>query len=215
MGRVEKIGQFEGLRGILCIIVIIHHFSISFFVNNPYPQLLLSDGNFAVMAFLFLSGYLVNLKVLNTENNITFKSFLNYVKRRYCRLLPTIAIVVLFSGILFFSGNIRTTYAIERLGLSAQSKLATNFLDTEIQSVTQVLYEAFVGAFISRPYLNPPFWTIKYELWGCAFCYVVSFVKKTTHRDLIYITLILLCYYFGDIYLSCVMGGGILIRYIK
>ena len=89
---------------------------------------------------------------------------MNYVKRRYCRLLPTIAIVVLFSGILFFTGNIRTTCAIERLGLSAQSKLATNFLDTEIQSVTQVLYEAFVGAFISRPYLNPPFWTIKYEL---------------------------------------------------
>ena len=81
--NAEKMIYLDGLRGVFCIVVIIHHFMMAFFPNSP--QILYNDGNMAVMYFLLLSGFVMPLNIFkkNTKNDIKSiaKESCSYLKK--------------------------------------------------------------------------------------------------------------------------------------
>lgn len=79
-------------------------------------------------------------------------------------------------------------------------------------SVFEMLYEAFLGSFIQRPYLNPPLWTIRYEFIILIFAYfVVDVFHNKKFRMVIYVVCAVIgVFVFQDIYIGCVAMGIVL-----
>ena len=203
MNTKNRIDYLTGLRGIFCLIVVIHHFLISFATNYNIKTIFFNDGNLAVLFFLFLSCYLMAYKHRGGVTDYIFE-----LKRRYIRLCPVVFITICVSGILFFNNCIHTSDAVNFLGLDSDSKLATNYLSSQISSPSQILYEGIIGAYINRPYLNPPFWTMKYEFWGVIVLMAAEDkLYSIKQRDAFFLLGLILSYLFIDIYFTTMILG--------
>ena len=81
-------------------------------------------------------------------------------------------------------------------------------------TVKEVIFTAFLGAFFSRPELNSPLWTIKYEFVALSIIHaLVLMVYKWNYRRVLYIITILLLSIqfeiagFETIYIACILSG--------
>lgn len=73
----------ETLRGILALIVVLHHLKIETFIQTSK---LITNGGLAVDFFFVLSGFVISLNYLNKLN--TKEDLFNFQKKRFFRLYP-------------------------------------------------------------------------------------------------------------------------------
>lgn len=78
----------DGLRGILILYVMLHHFTLIFF-NAPWPRTLLQSfadlGYLAVRVFFIVSGFLIFHQMRSRQ---TSKPILTFYLRRFFRIFP-------------------------------------------------------------------------------------------------------------------------------
>lgn len=111
----NKIGYLEGLRGLAALVVVAHHFMLGFYTaaydGNPErahtdglelafyasPLNVIANGNFCVMIFFVLSGFVLSHKYLREGD---FSILTNAAKRRYFRLFIPVGFTLIVSFIL-------------------------------------------------------------------------------------------------------------------
>lgn len=181
---MKKNLALEGLRGIACLSVVACHFFYVLFpflarVRDPNqsayivawdwerwfswpPFNILYNGDFAVIVFFTLSGYVLTRKFFETGDR-------NYLVRgaikRYPRLMIPAGVSVLFALVLMRTGAMHTQVIPDP---SFAGWVQTAY--TQAPSIKQALYTAAIGVpFIGNGAAlawNQPLWTMRIELFG-------------------------------------------------
>jgi peptidoglycan/LPS O-acetylase OafA/YrhL len=82
----------DGLRGIAALYIVLHHLWLIQGNNLPIwfiPTISFKFGLLSVVLFLVLSGYVLMLPVVRSDNGYIKGGLINYWKRRSLRILPT------------------------------------------------------------------------------------------------------------------------------
>lgn len=190
----EKLLYLDGLRGILCLIVVFSHcllmgkgnheenFSIFY---QPWmhhsPLRLLVAGEFAVAGFFVLSGCVLVRRYFEKFNEN--KILLSGIIRRFPRLfLPSTIALLIYFAILHF----RPFY-----GYTECHEVGEGSVDTEKINIGYVLLNTF-GQYFWMDALYTIQWTMQVEYIGSLFIYLFAFLIT---RSLIYRYRII-CYIF-------------------
>lgn len=206
----NKLHYLDGCRAIFCMVVFISHFMMAFFPS--VKPMFFNDGNLAVMYFLVLSGFVIPLKYVNDKpkkdkckNSI--KDIIRYAILRYFRLLPVIFLSILVSWIILRTGG----YYTEEVSAKFNLEPIGNYFNQNVD-FGNALFDATFGAFVRRPILNTPLWTIKYEFIGVIVTYIFfKSVATCKFREYLYIVLIIVSYLISkDIYFVCIVSGTFL-----
>ena len=108
----KRIEWLDGVKGLACIGVVLHHFTLAFLPATYYGDVNISkianqfdvrmaqspigfliNGNYMVALFCLISALVLSLKVMELENK---EEICNIFIKRYPRLLLPIAPIVLF-----------------------------------------------------------------------------------------------------------------------
>jgi len=186
----ERIHFLNGLRGILAVIIFIHHFfylfAPSFIFGGTFEQFsagewtayriiaysplnILYNPGFAINFFFLLSGYVQSHRYFKT-NDLVFvqKSFL----KRYFRLcLPVLTIVLL-------------VYLFHKLNLFNKSLIPVNALNNDwvksmlpdSLSFLEVVNFGFTNFFEGNSRYYPVLWTMPIELYSSLMLFIIILV---------------------------------------
>lgn len=202
---MKRISYYEGTRTFFCMLVIVSHIFMAFYPDAP--KQFVSMGNLAVIYFFFLSGGVLGLSTYKGIDKRPFCwcNIINYVIKRYFRLLPVVAISLLISTFIYRVDG----YACQELSQKFELNKLLEYFPQGISEI-EGFYDAFVGAFYRRPRLNAPLWTIRYEFLGSIFVYIIMklFCDKKCRM---YIYPLLICLLlFLDIYVASMYTGMVL-----
>ncbi|MBR3874424.1 MAG: acyltransferase [Clostridia bacterium] len=166
-----RINYIDGLRGLAALIVLNNHtaslfdlytliekasdtFPLVRYLHAPIQFLL--NGQFSVVLFFILSGYLVGNRFYSSENKQ--RTLLSTGIRRYFTLVLPCAVSILIG------------YLIVRFSLTRAHLLNPNYRFWLFEpNLSEAIYNGFWGIFAGEelPYsYNISLWTIKYELSG-------------------------------------------------
>jgi peptidoglycan/LPS O-acetylase OafA/YrhL len=191
---MKKNIALEGLRGLACLAVVFAHF---LYIAFPYlarvrdarqdtylptwpwetwlssaPANLLYNGDFAVLIFFVLSGYVLTSRVWETGSR---NGLIEGAIKRYPRLMIPSAASIAIALVLLRMGVIDTSTVPDQ-------HMSGFVLDNYKQaaSVRGATYAAFIGVpfFGDLPSLrwNGPLWTMHIELWGSIGLFAVFFL---------------------------------------
>ena len=143
-------------------------------------------GPYAVTYFLILSGFVMSLSFFRKKKTRSVNETWVFFGRRYMRLVPTALICTLFC----FAVAKWANYAIKVNELFPMDFLQ-NVFPEEIPSFGGAVYEGLIGLFVTPAALNPPLWTLEFELIGLFLTYILCelcYDKKW--RQILYLALI-------------------------
>ena len=171
-----RLEYLDGLRGLLCLIVVVHHFRCGFQpcgVFGPSAQWLLdpttctdsnqvlvflaplANGTFAVAVFFVMSGTVLSNGLLMTDDNRWRLAFV----KRYFRLLIPCAAAMIFAYIL---GGMTAHQEASQI---TKSKWLQD-LAIHRPSPAALLPQILFGIWHNASTLNNAFWTMPIELFG-------------------------------------------------
>ena len=159
---MNKILEFEFLRGIAAFYVFFHHtlFQFNIVEKNSLFGKLFSFGQEAVMLFFLLSGYVIALSLIKKDY-----SFSEYLKHRFLRIYPILLFVMIVSIILKFLTN--------DLNIDFYSFIINLLMLQDIGSLKPGTFaEPFLG--------NSPLWSLSYEWWF----YMIFFVHFMFYKKI-------------------------------
>lgn len=160
--------NFDFLRFLMASMVIFGHGYAfvaggSYYGNDPLERLTnwnTGFGGFAVEGFFLISGYLV------TRSWLFSKGAGDYAKKRALRILPALAVVLLFCA--FVVGPLATTLPLTQYFHNSQTyKYLTLMLCHDFKTSDHL-----PGVFVHHPWprsVDSSLWTIRYEM----VCYVM------------------------------------------
>ncbi|EGE4655853.1 acyltransferase [Salmonella bongori serovar 40:z35:-] len=214
----NKILSIEGIRGVACVMVVMSHFSLTFFpsmhmgsavasrgwfdmaiYNSPFA--FLYSGSAAVGIFFVLSGFILS-HVINSKDNIPKSAVELLIKRPFRLGIPSIASCLIAYLVFHFSFE--------------NSMLGTWFYTYKVQnpSFLGAIYNGSVLPFLwGDSTYNWSLWTMKIELFGslitAILCITLTYSK---YKKVIIILFALTPYFLGikqndDIYYSSFMLG--------
>lgn len=163
--KVRKSENLHLMRFIASIAVVFSHsypIANSNGIRDPLDRLTKSEisiGGLCVTIFFLCSGYLISKSVVKADK------FLPYIKARLIRLIPPLALVVVFSVI---GGAFFTTLTLKEYFTSF------NTYKYLLNIVLLTNYE-LPGVFAETPYgacVNGALWTLRVEL----LCYIVCYI---------------------------------------
>jgi peptidoglycan/LPS O-acetylase OafA/YrhL len=226
----------DGLRGIAALNVTVHHFLAAFlptalyknypfiFSENTSPSNLFNiltspffsifyNGQFAVLIFFALSGYVLTLPYYSKNDNsktILQKRLLG----RYFRLGIPIAVCVTISYFLYRSGMYYNVQAAEFSG----SNWIKSFYLPGISALTAVKEATYDAMFFGKATLVPPLWTLKVEFIGSIYILLFYIFSKKDISWLFFLIIFALIYTIHrqeSIYYFCIFFGSLLNKFKK
>lgn len=223
--KSERIVWVDGLKGIACILVFIHHFTLAFFPASFFgdpslehftnesrlyqsPLSFIINGSFWVSVFCILSGFVMTISFSYKKGKLT-----NTVLKRYITLSVPVFII---SGII---------YLLNILGLlfdKSAAKLSGSYawLGTVVNhnlSVGKLFYSSFISVIFMGDYtFNTAFWMLKYIFFGTILVCVLNFALNNKSNYYLIIVALLggLLFWKFDL-LSCFVFGFILAKVYK
>ena len=150
----HRIKSLDGLRGILCLLVVFHHYDAKYIPSYLYNNFLIRQADLLVDFFFIISGFVISNKYKKFDS---IKDVGTFLKKRILRLYP----LLLFSTILFFLFEIFTR------------NLFGNFINKEINNYS--LLKSFIDTILlnnSTPLfgnswgINRPTWSISAEFYA-------------------------------------------------
>lgn len=165
--ETNRIHGLEGIRGILALIVYVHHFLLifhpGFYFEKHNIWNILLNPDFAVVWFFVHSGLVLSYKTAKVEDRkILFPIIWDQIKRRYIRLLPPVLFSIFLTCLFMKLGFIHN----QTFAKIIDSKWLGNYLNFS-PSWSEALYQSFYGAFFnfrSHDTFNSSLWTISYEM---------------------------------------------------
>lgn len=211
---MQRLKYLDGIRGIMAIDVILHHFVIVFCPVLYYvqyggcwaksPFAILNNGNIAVQFFFVLSGFLIVAGNINHEVNVRF--ICRKMLERYFRLLPVIVAATIFSYTLMKMGFM---FHLDLDGYVRQFEMVKQY-NCFKPGIRDCLYNAFVKTFIDSNDYVGPFWTIKWEMEGYLLLLVLSLLRKK--KSIYYAingVIFVLLYFKAQNLMPFILGGGV------
>jgi len=213
------IKQLQGLRGIMCLSVILNHWSIIFYSNLYLPKAgssdvasaignsplnVFFDGNLAVIVFFTLSGFLLARSVWKKS---AF-NLIDVITKRYIRLFPCVFVSIMIMFLLM-SGNLLQHSRIVPL-IESDYVLEYNMFQPKLY---KAIYEGLIGTFIHGSQYNSPLWTIHWEIFaGGGIAVLVYFAKrkKWLWRACVYFAAIVLSWLLDISYFICFVLGAVI-----
>lgn len=226
----KRITYLDGLRGLLALIVFVHHFIFCFssdyiiggtsfeeIMSDKFtlyklvaftPLNLLLNSGFAVCFFFVLSGYVLSYPYFKNPNLDIVK---NSLLKRYFRLaIPVLAsciIIWLLHRFHLFSKEYIPNTAINKDWLTRLFPDNLSFLEV----VKYGLYDAFIG----NVDYNTVLWTMNTELFGSFLLFVVLILThKIKSKALLFLVIIFLQFKIGDTRFKA-FSFGMLICYLQ
>lgn len=163
---MNKILEFEFLRGIAAFYVFFHHtlFQFNIIEKNSFLGIFFSFGQEAVMLFFLLSGYVIALSLIKKNY-----SFSEYFKHRFLRIYPILLFVMSISLILKF--------LTDTLDFDFYSFVINLLMLQDISSLKPGTFaEPFLG--------NSPLWSLSYEWWFYMIFFTHFFLYKRFFKNI-------------------------------
>jgi peptidoglycan/LPS O-acetylase OafA/YrhL len=175
--RKERLGQLDGLRGVAALAVVAHHYFLCFAPqmqpNRPTsphwlfdtPLALFYNGGFALAIFFVVSGFVVANAGAARKSPLPVN-----IAVRYARLaLPvTVSVIYAWALLTIFKGSIGEVMKLQPYGWQAQSYNET------VPDLGFAIQQGLFGVFWNGSSLfNNPLWTMRTELLGSIFLYVI------------------------------------------
>lgn len=191
--RNEHILWLDGLRGIACILIFVHHSILAFFPSAYYggnpesgkysmdtllaesPIGVVFNGNFWVCVFCVVSGLVLSLKVMKDRNR---ENLSKTVLKRYPRLALPMLIV---SFLVYFMLKIGAFSNIEAAIYTQSDWLAGYY--REVVSLKKVFTCSLYGVwFLGDNTFSTAFWMMSPLFMGSFFSYLISIVTWNSNR---------------------------------
>lgn len=181
----------DGIRGLLALIVFFHHFVLMFLpayyfgaanINSAFssdfsvfkviaytPLNLPINGNFAVMFFFTLSGYILGAKHLIVNSEITLAQD---IFKRYFRLV----IPILFSCLLIYTFHKFSLFTSHpALKTQMNSDWLSGLFVVDFSLYKTIKYSITEAIFERNTSYNSVLWTMQFEFYGSlvVFFYII------------------------------------------
>ena len=205
----KRIGWIDGLRGIACLCIFLHHFFATFYPVSIYgtsmpdcspmalalvqsPLSVLLNGSFWVCVFCVIAGYVASLPFLEDAKSPDVARLSDLLIKRYFRLsLPVFCISAIV--LLLYKRHCFTNIAFaEQFG----SSWAALWYREDIYTVTSLLAESFLRlCFVGSDKFIVVLWSIWYLFYGYYVSVILAEMSwgKTKRILCLYIFLILCC----------------------
>lgn len=214
-----RIKWLDGLRGIACIFIFYHHFSLAFlpamFYGNAVPSQfgdfeawfaqapvsVFLNGNFMVALFCMLSGTVISMQVMKLQDKSKLSDI---ITKRYFRLmLPVFAVgflVFLLSALHLFSHFDAATITA--------SPWLTYYYKEPITFLTFLRSSLIDTWFFGSDILSTAFWMLSKMFFGTFVCIILSCICWKYHsRAWIVYLFISFCFLnHAELYLAFVLG---------
>lgn len=96
--KIKRIHYLDSIRGIAAVLVLIYHVICSHWDWTTYGKLskIIFNGTGAVAMFFVLSGLVLSLKLLDTDQDISYKFMNEFAIKRILRLYPAFLFSLIF-----------------------------------------------------------------------------------------------------------------------
>ncbi|WP_016953203.1 acyltransferase [Anabaena sp. PCC 7108] len=155
----------DGLRGLASLYVVLVHVEPGIGDQLPESWLLfvraMKYGAFSVISFIVLSGYVLMLPVVRSENGQLSGSFINYIKRRSRRILPPYYIVLficLLIGTVVFIVEKSTNFQWNEI--AGLGSFSPKFSVIDVVSHLLLVHNLSESTYLT---INSPMWSIATE----------------------------------------------------
>lgn len=216
-----KLAFLDGIRGLMAISVILHHFIQVFYpqlafyakaveIGGPFAWLSTSplsvfiNGNTPVQYFFVLTGFLVCRSVI-LGRELKLFDLAEKCVNRYLRLLPIVAAAISFSCICML---LKLQYHLI-IGEETMNPLLLDGLCNFTPQLKYFLKDIFYTSYLSGSTYVSPFWAVPYEFWGYIISlFVCRLLKGKRFRRLGYVAVaILLNRFLNPNYVAFMLGA--------
>ena len=225
--KQNHLGWIDGIKGIACIIIFVHHFLLMFMPGAFYgsrisgagrisrllaesPLGVLVNGNFCVCLFMMLSGAVLSYKILQSDNDIHVIS--EVVSTRYLRLtLPVVAV----SAVVFLLMQVPGAFQGNQIAAVTGSPWAAGKY-TQVPSIKGFFIITLFKTWLQgSDVFSTAFWMLTYSFYGSFLCVICSLAAIGRDRRKIIVLFFLISFAFfhvenGMIYLACFPLGNII-----
>lgn len=220
--KTQRISWIDGLKGISCILIFIHHFSLSFYPstyygdstpvhlslalflsNNPFGFFL--NGHFFVCIFCILSGIVISYQLFKHSNDISYLS--QSLFKRYFRLSIPICIIS-FIVYLFLHFGLFQNLSVATI---TESPWLSSFYTEALHLKDVFTYSFFDVLFKSDATFCTAFWMITYIFYGTFLSSVLCIISTNrSKRILFFYFIVFIAFLRQDSLLSCFVLGTII-----
>jgi peptidoglycan/LPS O-acetylase OafA/YrhL len=216
---LKKLAYLEGLRGVAALIVVFHHLVLLFYPvlnygeeNNSIskyisisPLNIFYNGDFAVCLFFVLSGYVLSYKYIFSNHP---KILVGYAVKRYFRLMPLIAVSVIFAFILVKLNLINTSVLNS---ITGSGDWLTDLFKCDTSFITLIKNIFYGVLFLGDNQYNPVVWSMKVEFVGSMLLFTFLLLNhKIKAKWILFIIAFALAFYFKQYYyIAFLLGYGL------
>jgi len=167
-----RIKSLDGWRGILCLLVVFHHYDSKYIPSYFFENFLIRQADLLVDFFFIISGFVMSFNYKHF-NNLTDVGV--FIKKRFLRLYP----LLLFSSFLFFLFEIfsRNTFSNFIHKDIDNFSLIKSFVDTIFLNNSTSLLGNTWG-------INRPTWSISAEFYAYIVFSIILLIKAIKKRKL-------------------------------
>lgn len=219
MESKERIEWLDGLKGIACLLIFVHHFCLAFYPSIHYgnsvishfngidtaladsPLSVILNGNFLVAIFCVISGILISNQVMSIADKTKLSDVI--VKRYFRLMLPLFPIGILVYVMLrfeIFTNIDAATYT--------QSPWLMQYYNNKIGFI-QTLKLIFIDTwFYGSDILSNAFWMLSQLFYGTFLSIVLSIITWKSNKNTWLIYVVIAFFFLGkqDLSLAFILG---------
>lgn len=228
MRKQDRIDWMDGLKGIACILIFVHHFLLMFYPAVHYgeavptkcrgldiylsqsPLSVIVNGNFLVALFCIISGIVISLQIMTMEDK---NQLADIVLKRYLRLMLPVIPVGLCVYVMLRTGLFQHWEVVNH----TQSPWVTHFYQEPISFVQTIRIVLVDIWFWGNDRLSTAFWMLADLFYGTFWSIALSTVcwKYPRRTWIIYVLAAMALYGHGTIRLAFVLGTFLAWIYLR
>jgi len=228
MTKQSRIVWLDGLRGLACICIFLHHFSLAFFpamfygeavpsrlgtfdaavAQSPFSFLL--NGNYMVALFCMISGFVISVQIMNLQDKNRLSDIV--IKRYFRLMLPVFAVGFL----VFLLSNLRFFFHMDVAAVSASPWLPNYY--KEPIGFFAFLRSALVDTwFLGTDLLSTAFWMLSKMFFGTFLCVILSCIcwRYQSRAWIVYLFVSFCFFARSELYLAFTLGTLIAWAYVN